>query len=226
MINKSTNNNSLQGALNTLASHIKKSIEKSLPVRVTKVNADRTRVDVQPLVKIITDNGEELSRDEIKGIPVVTHGSSSAFISFSISVGSLGWIDSCDRDISLFLQDYADSIPPTARMHSFSDARFIPDAMRNFIINSEDSNALVISTTDGTNRIAIDNTGIRGTSTSDILFNGATITAAGDVVTSSGVSLDELKAYVEEHEHLPGTLTDSLNAPVTGATGVPIQEEA
>jgi hypothetical protein len=214
MINKETNNDQLTGAFNVLIEAIKKKIDKCLPCKVLEVNDARTRVKVQPLMKVVSNNGDVVSRASISGLPVFSMGGGDTFISFPIAVGDYGWIEVSDRDISLFLQDLGDYEPPTGRKHSFSDARFIPDIMKNFTINPEDSSALVISTRDATHKIAIDQSGIRITSSSSVTINGAEITSSGDVVTASGISLNS-------HGHLPGTYVDGDSAPISGEAGNP-----
>jgi hypothetical protein len=217
MIPAESKQNSLGGAFDLLMNKIKKNIDNSLPCQVVSVNETRTIVTVKPLIKVIANNGEAVSRGDIKGITVQTFGAGGFFISPPINEGDLGWLQASDRDISVFLQSYEDSEPPTGRKHSFSDARFIPDIMRNFTISSEDETALVISSADGSTRIAIDDGEIRVTAPSGATVNGAQITDSGDVVTASGVSLDDFKAEYDAHMHTY-TWTGSAGS---GNTGTP-----
>lgn len=193
MSEKSRNNNDddlLTGAFNVMFNHINKKMQKSLPVKVTKVSDDRKFVNVQPQILVVDSDGGTILRSEIKGIPVVTSGAGNFLISFSISVGDLGWIESSDRDISLFKQSYDQSKPNTKRMHNFSDSRFIPDIMANFTIDAEDSDSMVIQNREGSVKISLNSSRIKMHSPSDIEINGAKITPSGDVVTANGVSLD------------------------------------
>lgn len=193
MKSKSRNNNDddlLTGAFNVMVSHINKKMQNSLPVKVTKVSSDRKFVSVQPQILVVDSEGNTIIRAEIKGIPVETSGAGNFLISFNVKVGDLGWIHASDRDISLFIQSYNQSKPNTKRMHNFSDARFIPDIMTNFVIAEEDAGAMVIQNRDGSVKISLNGTRIKMQSPSDIEINGAKITPSGDVVTASGVSLD------------------------------------
>lgn len=190
---KSRNNNDddlLTGAFNVMINHINKKMQNSLPVKVAKVSSDRKFVSVQPQILVVDSEGGTKIRAEIKGIPVVTSGAGNFLISFNISVGDLGWIEASDRDISLFVQSYSQSKPNTRRMHNFSDARFVPDIMTNFTIAEEDAGALVIQNRDGSVKISLNSSRIKMQSPSDIEINGAKITPSGDVVTASGVSLN------------------------------------
>lgn len=190
---KSRNNNDddlLTGAFNVMFNHINKKMQNSLPVKVTKVSSDRKTVNVQPQILVVDSEGGTIIRGEIKGIPIVTSGAGNFLISFNISVDDLGWIEASDRDISLFKQSYKQSKPNTRRMHNFSDARFVPDIMTNFTIDAEDSDSMVIQNRDGSVKISLNSSRIKMQSPSDIEINGAKITPSGDVVTASGVSLD------------------------------------
>lgn len=162
---KSSRNNNdddlLTGAFNVMFNHINKKMQNSLPVKVTKVSDDRKFVNVQPQILVVDSEGGTIIRGEIKGIPVVTSGAGNFLISFNISVGDLGWIESSDRDISLFKQSYNQSKPNTKRMHSFSDARFIPDIMTNFTVDDEDADSMTIQNRDNTVKISLNNDRIK-----------------------------------------------------------------
>lgn len=151
----------LTGAFNVLSDHIKKKMQKGLPVRVTKVSNDRKFVNVQPQILIVDSGGNTVERGEVKGIPVATSGAGNFLITFDIQVGDLGWIEASDRDISLFKQSYAMSKPNTRRMHSFSDARFIPDIMTDFTIDGEDTDAMVIQNRDASVKISLNQNRIK-----------------------------------------------------------------
>ena len=83
----------LLGMLNVFSDHIKKKMQNSLPVKVTKVSADRKFVDVQPQISLVDADGNAKNRAEIKGVPVVTSGAGGFLITFNIQVGDLGWIE-------------------------------------------------------------------------------------------------------------------------------------
>lgn len=198
MINNDVRNDTLTGLLSELTESIMRKSEHQLPCVVTKVSANRQRVSVRPLIRIVTQEGETLRRDIIDGVPVYQAGAGDLLLSFPVAVGNIGWIAASDRDISLFKQSYAESDPGSRRMHSFSDSVFVPDVMTNFTIAGEDATAMVIQNRNGSVKIAVDQNQIRivnGASRIEVndgtvVINGATITAAGDVVTAAGVSLN------------------------------------
>ena len=147
----------------------KRSLEVSIPCIVTKV-ISRTKVDVKPLIKIVAKDGTSIDRAIIEGLPVATFGAGNKFISFPVAVGNIGYLDACDRDISLFLQSYGNVEPPTNHI------------MTNITVAEEDATAMVIQTRNGAVKIAVDNDEIR------IKNNDASVVMGVDsinVVTSS-----------------------------------------
>jgi len=233
MKSKSRNNNDddlLTGAFNVMFNHINKKMQNSLPVKVTKVSSDRKFVNVQPQILVVDADGGTIIRGEIKGIPVVTSGAGNFLISFNISVGDLGWIETSDRDISLFKQSYDQSKPNTKRMHNFSDSRFVPDVMKGFTIAAEDAGALVIQNKAGNIKIALDEDEIRikkdditlvlsggsvtGVAPDGFDLNGFTIDASG--AAESPVSLTSPSAVINGKELADHTHAGSPTAP-TGA---------
>lgn len=193
MINDQSRNDSLEGLLMELADSIAKRFECSLPCMVTKVSADRTRVSVRPLIRIVGQDGSTLARDVIDGVTVYQSGAGDLVMSFPVAVGDIGWIEATDRDLGLFLQSYGESDPPSRRKHSFSDGVFVPDVMTNFTIAGEDSTAVVIQNRAGTVKIALDENEIRvknqGT-TWAITDQDITAEAAGNIGMTAGGNIN------------------------------------
>ena len=186
------NENLLPDLVRGILATTKRSLEVSIPCIVTKV-ISRTKVNVKPLIKIVAKDGTSIDRAIIEGLPVFTGGAGDKFMSFPVAVGNIGWLDACDRDISLFLQSHENAEPPTNRMHSFSDARFVPDIMTNITVAEEDATAMVIQTRDGTVKIAVDNDEIRiknndasvimGVDSIDVATSSVTINITANAVT-------------------------------------------
>lgn len=245
-ISHESNEDTLTGLLNAFSDSISKRIENSLPCQVTEVSADRKTVTVRPLIRIIDRDGNAFSRDVIAGIPVFTSGAGGFLISFPVAVGSLGWLDACDRDISLFLQSYSDSNPGSRRKHKFSDARFVPDIMTGYTISGEDSGAVVIQNLDGTIKIALDSSEIRltnesvslkldgskitGVASGGIDLNGFIINADGSASSPVSVSAPSMSASsslavagkeMNQHEHSDGTYKAG-STDVSGQSGPPV----
>lgn len=211
----------------------KRALEVSIPCIVTKV-ISRTKVDVRPLIKIVLKDGTSRDRAIIPGLPVFTGGAGDKFISFPVAVGDIGWLEACDRDISLFLQSYGNVEPPTNRTHSFSDACFVPDIMTNITVAAEDATAMVIQTRDGVVKIAVDDNEIRikndavslivtGSSVTGVApggfdLNGFTIDASGAAASPVSLTAPSVIADGKElagHDH---AINGGSSAP--GPTGV------
>jgi hypothetical protein len=227
VFNNKQNDDSLNGAFRSLYNKILKDIENKLPVEVLEVNANRTKVTVRPLIDKVDKDENRIQRQEIKGIHVFTAGAGNFLMSFPISVGDKGWIDAADRDISIFLQSYSSAPPPTRRMHDFNDSIFYPDIMTGFTIAEEDAGAVVIQNKQSTIKIALDesearvsNGAVKITITgadisidapSGMTINGAKVTPDGDVVTASGVSLNN--HYHNQGADSAGDSQDPTDAP-------------
>ena len=206
-----------------------RALEVSIPCIVTKV-ISRTKVNVRPLIKIVNQDSTSRERAVIEGLPVFTAGAGDKFISFPVKAGDIGWLDACDRDISLFLQSYENVEPPTSRMHSFSDARFIPDIMTNITVAEEDDTAMVIQTRDGVVKVAIDNDEIRiknndasvvmGANSIDVATSSVTINIDGSSVTGVAPGGFDLNGFTIDASGAAESPV-SLTAPsVVGSTSV------
>ena len=136
---------------------LKKLMQKTdgmLPARVVSVSAKRDRVTVQPLIAMVSTSGTKISRATLVDLPLLSYGGGGFFINFPLKKGDLGWIEASDRDTSLFLQSMSEQIPNSKRMHSFEDARFIPDVFSSYTFTPT-SGAMVISSLDGQTRIEL-----------------------------------------------------------------------
>lgn len=234
----------LSGLLEAFQNKLEIELEKKLPCIVEAVSADRKRVTVKPLIAIVGADGATMPRASIDNITVFQLGAGGLVISVPVNVGDLGWIEACDRDISLFLQSYGQSDPATFRRHSFSDGVFYPDVMKGFSIDAEDAGAIVIQTLDGSVKVAVDKSEVRirngavefTVSDSEIKgvapminLNGATIDATGSITSPVSVTAPMVTAGIgmtiagvpvadSLHTHNAGGLLDSLAKPVSGIT--------
>ena len=197
-----------------LMSTVKKELEVSIPCVITAV-ISRQKVTVKPLIKVVDKSGNTYSRDVIEGIPVFALGTSNMVVSMPVAVGDKGWLQANDRDLSLFLQSFEESEPPTNRMHSFSDGLFVPDAMNDYTIAEEDAGALVIQTSDGTNKITMDATKTRVVNgTVDITIEGGAVTG----VAPAGFNLNNCIIAADGSITSPSAITGLNVAATVGLT--------
>lgn len=189
--------------LGTLRHILKKEMQQHdgmLPARVVSYDRTRKRATVQPLVMMLTTSNSTVKRATLASIPVYQIGGGGFVLDFNINPGDLGWIKANDRDISLFLQSYAEAAPNTVRTHNFSDSVFFPDVMRGYTIAGDDSANAVLQSLDGSVKISLSTTWVKITAPS--------IEFVSDILTHNGVNIGA--------PHTHGGV-----APGAGNTGVP-----
>lgn len=178
---------SLTGAFRSILGKFLQNTDDMLPAKVIAVSADRTRVTVQPIIKVVSTSGQQISRAQIASVPIMQLGAGGFLLSFPIKPNDLGWIKASDRDISLFLQSFTDSPPNTARKHTFEDGVFIPSVMTGYTINSEDAANAVLQSLDGSIRISLFPDKIK--ITSPLVEIDGELVVTGNV-TGNSISLD------------------------------------
>lgn len=197
----------LVGVMRTALLKFLQKVDDCLPCRVIAVSADRNkpRVTVLPLVQMLTTAGETVPRAQVASVPVMQFGGGGFLLSFNIQPGNLGWLKASDRDISLFLQNYAAGPPNTLRLHSFEDAVFIPDVMTGYSIAGEDAENCVLQSLDGTVKISLGAGGIKQT------VGGTTFTQTeagfdfdGAPVTINGIVFDTHRHPINSGSSAPG----------------------
>jgi hypothetical protein len=172
------NNDTLAGSIRFAFNKLLQQVNGMLPAQVIAYDRTTNRVQVQLLIAVVTTDGSRISRPQIASIPVLVLGGGGFMLSFPLNPGDLGWVLANDRDISLFLQDYNESPPNTARIKNFSDGLFIPDIMKGYTIDPEDEAHAVLSSVDGTIRIALWPDKVKITSPLTLVEGDLTVTGA------------------------------------------------
>lgn len=161
MIQKPNAEQSVTGDLSavlrdTLNKWLRDSVDDMLPAKVISYSDETGLAVVQPIVQIGTTSGTKISRARIENIKTLRMGAGGFFMRWPIKPGDLGWIKANDRDISLILQaSGGEDWPNTKRLHSFSDAIFIPDTFKSWVIDGSDIDALIIQSIDGSVKVAL-----------------------------------------------------------------------
>lgn len=155
------NDDSLTGLFKEVLRKFLQVTDDLLPAMVRQYDRVNNLALVQPLIQLVDSDDLTYNRAPLANVPVMLFGGGTFFLSFHLPAGSLGWIKANDRDISLFLQGFANNRPNTMRMHSFEDAIFIPDIMTGYTIAGEDSQAAVIQNQTGTVRLSLNDTRIK-----------------------------------------------------------------
>lgn len=200
------NDGSMLGMAKQILDKFLQGIDDMLPARVVSYDRASNRASVVPLVKVLTTDNRQIDRAQVASVPVVRCGGGGMVLSFNLKPGDLGWIKANDRDISLVMQSGSDSAPNTLRKHSFQDAVFIPDAMRDVVIDGEDEENAVLQTLDGTVRVAIWPDKIKLTANSLSITIGAAsidiegpVNFTGPVVMSAGATIDGIPFGTHKH---------------------------
>ena len=148
-------NDSVLGTLRLVLRKFLAQTDDMLPARVIAYDRSTNRANVQPMVQMVTTGGQKVSRAQVVSVPVLNVGGGGFVLSFPIQPGDLGWIKASDRDMSLFLQSYAEAFPNTGRMHTFSDGLFIPDVMTGWSIGEADTANAVLQSLDGSVKVSL-----------------------------------------------------------------------
>jgi phage baseplate assembly protein gpV len=206
----------LAGAFAEVYKKLLQSTDDMLPARVLSYDRAANRVEVQPLIMMLTTTGERVQRQNIAGLPVFQMGGGGFMMGFNLVAGDLGWIKASDRDVSLFLQAYSESQPNTFRLHTFSDALFFPDIMTGYTIAGEDAENLVIQNKAGTVKIALWPNKVKVVApTVEIVGNTSvtgTLHVTGLVTSDTDVAVNDITLLT----HLTSAVT-----PGVGKSGVP-----
>lgn len=202
------NAGSLPGGIrDALSKWLRNDVDDMLPAQVISYNRTTNRAVVRPLVMVGTTDGTKVSRASIANIKVFRFGGGGYFMSFPIKPGDFGWIKANDRDISLVMQSKGgEDWPNTKRLHSFSDAMFFPDTIKDWVISGGNLDGVVLQSLDGTRSIAINagsidvvspvvNVTAPSTSiTGDVTING-NVAIVGATVTHNGTNIGDTHTH-------------------------------
>lgn len=210
-------NGSLAGSIKFAFEKMMQQKDGMLPAKVINYNRTTNRVQVELLITLITTDNTQVSRPQIASLPVLILGGGDYMISFPLSPGDLGWVSANDRDISLFLQSYAESPPNTGRVKSFSDGLFIPDVMTGYTIDVSDSSSLVIQNKTGAEKITMGSAGIKVQSATEVDVTAPIVTVDASTANVSATTLTITSAsptIVTANLTVTGTVTAAGFIPV------------
>lgn len=195
--------NSLTGAFKAILKKNTQGIDGMIPATVVKFDRTTNKVSVQPMVSMVTDNGQVITRAVVPNIPVLQMGGGGMLLNFNLVPGDTGWLIAGDRDQSNYIQDKKISPPATYELKKFGFGMFIPGVISGVTIDPSDAANSVLQTKNGSVKISLGTGGVVITApTVQINTSGdTTINATGNVA----VTADALTATA-----------NSLNATITG----------
>ena len=188
-----------------LRKFLQNDIDTMLPAVVISYDRASNTAIVKPTIQMLDTNGNAISREQIAKVKVLALGGGGFVLNFPLQAGSKGWIEACDRDISLFAQAGNEEQPPnTLRFHSFSDSRFIPDIFSQYVISPSDEGAMVLQSTDGSVAVVVDaaELRLRAPSVKVVSSGNTAITSAGTLTITASAT--------------------TINGPVTAPNGITI----
>lgn len=209
---------SLGGKMSDVLSRwLRDEVDDMVPAQVVSYDDATNRAVIRPLVMMGTTDGAKVARASIQNIPVFRFGGGGFFMRFPVKPNDFGWLKANDRDISLILQAGGGmDWPNTKRLHSFSDAMFFPDTVKQWVIAGANSDAAVWQSLDGASVISVHSDKV-------VLSVGAssiTVSAAGiSMVSPPGTLTHNGKNVGDTHTHIGSPTAPA--GPVSN-TGAPI----
>ena len=207
------NDDSLTGTFREVLKKFLQRTDDMLPGLVQAYDRTTNLARVMPLIQVVDTEGQTHNRAPLANIPVLLIGGGTFFVSFHLPAGSLGWIKSNDRDISLFLQGFVNNKPNTNRLHTFEDAIFIPDIMTGYTLAGEDAQAAVIQNQSGTVRLSLTDQRIKMTAPAvEIAATDFTVTANTAItgtLTNNGVNVGSTHTHPQPNDSAGNTEQDT-----------------
>ncbi|XYQ53296.1 Gp138 family membrane-puncturing spike protein [Pectobacterium carotovorum] len=209
---------SLAGVIEFAFKKMLQGIDGQLPAVVIGYDRQSNRATVRPLISRLTTQGQQIERATIASVPVLALGGGEFGITFPLKAGDRGWIESSDRDISLFMQSNETARPNTLRMHEFADGRFIPDLFSDFTLPAEHDGAMLIQHKSGETRIVVkpDEIALR-------VGNASVVITEESINLSAGGQLLSVGAGGAQHNgvNIGATHRHDEVMPGTGTSGTP-----
>ena len=182
-------NGTLVGAVTFAFKKLMQGVNGMLPAQVMAYDRDTNRTQVQLLINIVATDGTQIPRPQLSSIPVFVFGGGGFRLSFPLKEGDQGWVIANDRDISLFLQSYAQAQPNTARLKSFSDGVFFPDVMNGLdTISGADADSVVLQNVDGTISIALGANSIDIQATTAVNITAPVLAVTGNITATGTIT--------------------------------------
>jgi hypothetical protein len=210
---------SLTGTLRFVLDKFLQGLDDCLPAVVIAYDRAKNRATVRPQIMMGTTGGEKVTRAQIAEVPVLNIGGGGFVLSFPIKPGDLGWIKATDRDVSLYLQGLAEDLPNTKRKHSFQDGLFIPDVMRQWTLNADDAERVVLQSTDGATRIAIGAGTVDITAPDRVTIDAPEVTMTGNLQVDGTIHADG--TVTSDVDVIAGTISGKTHTHTSGGPGSP-----
>lgn len=192
-MSKNNDINSIEYGFQVLKKNIFQTLNVCLPAVVTKYDASKNTVDVQPAIQEVMQNNSFMDLPPVFTVPVISLGGNGLSIRIPLKQGDTGIVICADMDISLFMQELKNTQPQTLRRHDLADCFFIPSTFGK--VTPEQTSDIVIQNDNGSVAFVISSSGI------NIKGN---VTVDGDVI-ADGISLKN-----HTHQYVRAISADNL----------------
>jgi hypothetical protein len=91
----------------------------------TVINANGESVDIRPMVMSVAGDGSPIAHEVIYNVPVWRLQGGQSAVIMPPSVGDIGLVAICDRDISAVKSTRQPAMPGSKRTHNLSDAIYL-----------------------------------------------------------------------------------------------------
>lgn len=197
--------NSIQGLIIAAIKKYLQGVQTCIPAIVKEV-VSRDRVIVTPAVQQVNSKWESVAWADIK-LPVHSPCGGGVLMSIPLSVGDTGWIIAGDLDPSLFLNDMSKpQRQNTFNRHEYQFGYFVPDAIGNYEISSDDDGCWVIQSKNGSSKVVIGNDTLKIKSDSVII----------ETTDNASVMIDGVNW--KNHTHTATWLPETLTLAVDGSS--------
>lgn len=181
---------SLTGVLRQAIRKEMQSQDGMMPYEVVSYDRATNRATLRPLIQMLGSDGEKVDRAQIASIRVLQPGNGAFSMSLPIKPGDKGWLLAADRDLSLFQQDLdKQDVPNTARMKSFQDGIFMPDAMKMGDVPGGEGDNVVIGANDGSAYISFNGGEI------NLVCGGNRLTLSGSGLSMNGINIGDTHTH-------------------------------
>lgn len=185
-----SNGQNLAGLIDFIQRNIFIKLEKVAPAKIVSYDRLKNRAIVQVLNYSITSMGEKIERKPLNDIPVSVIGGGGFGLNFPIKAGDIGIIVACDCDISIFKKLLQIFTPSTYQKHRYKDSIFIPLYINGFSVATSDSEAVILSSVDGSTKIALKSNYVTISAQNTVINGNLTINGnveASGTVTGNGI---------------------------------------
>lgn len=186
----------LAGVIKTAVQKAMQSMDGMLPVEVVSYDRATNRAVVRHLVQMVGADGQTVSRAPVASVRVYQFGNAAFSMSLPVKAGDKGWLKAADRDISNFQQGLTEGAPNTARMHSFQDGLFMPDAMAQGDAPAGQADRVVIGSTGGGTFLSFDDDGFYFTvGGTKFQLTASGFAQTGGIVEHNGVNIGDTHVH-------------------------------